>query len=175
MRIRNSYMGELDQVINGDERVLWRGRPALLPFFASTLLSVVLGTLLLLGILLFAGANLLDMPDHIFALVFLSPFLLVALALAVAFPLYRILVYANLSYAITNKRVLLHRGIIAKDVLMLDFDQISNASVKIDFPDVFLGFGQSGSVLLTTSGSLGPDVIDPVDRLYRPRPRSPSV
>ena len=119
-----------------------------------------------LGILLFAGGNVSDIPDHVFALVFLSPFLLVALVLVVAFPLYRILVYVNLSYAISNKRVLFQSGIIAKDVLMLDFDQISNASVKIDFLDVFLGFGRSGSVLLTTAGSLGPDVIDPSPNGY---------
>ena len=159
-------MGGIAEVVNTDEHVLWEGRPAVLPFFASSLLSVLLGIPLFVGILRSLAGNPPGPSTRVFAVLFLGPFLLVGLVLAVGFPLYRLLVYLNLSYAITNKRVLLQSGIIAKDIVMLDFDQTSNASVEIGFLDVFLGFGQSGSLLLTTRGSLGSDETDPGHAMY---------
>jgi uncharacterized membrane protein YdbT with pleckstrin-like domain len=120
-------MGEIVDILNNDEAILWQGRPALLPFFASSLLSALIGIPPLLWALRSVATNPLGPGSRIFTLFFLAPFFLVGLSLAVAYPLYHLLVYVNLSYGITNKRVLLQSGIIEKDALMLDFDQISNA------------------------------------------------
>jgi hypothetical protein len=155
--VTTSPVAQIEEVLNGDEHVLWTGRPAVLPFFAGSLLRMLLGIPLVVATLRFVGTNPSAPSGHAFAILFLGPFLFLAFVLVIAYPLYRLLVYVNLSYAITNKRILLKSGIIAKEVLMLDFDQVSNASVVIDFLDVFVGFGQSGSVVLTTRGSPGPE------------------
>jgi hypothetical protein len=159
-------MGDIEPVLNGDEHILWEGRPAVLPFFVGSLLAACCGAIILLAVLRGAGGVSPGAGEHIFALWLLSPFVLVGILLAVAFPLYRFLAYMSLFYAVTDKRVLLKSGIVAKNVLMLDFDQIGNVSVNIDFLDIFLGFGRSGSIALTTRGSIGPETIDPSPNGY---------
>lgn len=154
-------MALIEEVLNGDETVLWEGRPAVLPFFASSLASMAIGAVFLLATIGRLTIDASQALTDIFALLALSPFLAIGLVFAIAYPLYRLLVYVNLSYAITTKRVLFRRGIVAKEVLMLDFDQISHAVVDIGFVDVFLGLGRSGSLLLATRGSLGPEASGP--------------
>ena len=147
-------MGEINAIMDGDETILWQGKPALLPFFASALLSFIFGA----GVLAIAAHFLAGQPsgqhtDPIAALLFLSPFLLAGFLLAVVYPFWRLLVYLRLSYVITTQRVVSYCGVIEHDLAMVDFDQIVDASVDISLMDIFLGFGRTGSVSLVTRAS----------------------
>ena len=144
-------MGDIDAIMDGEETILWQGKSALLPFFAGGLLSFVFGV----GILAIAASFLAGQPsgqhiDPVAAFLFLSPFLLAGFLLAVAYPIWRLLEYLRLSYAITCQRVVLQHGVIEHDVAMVDFDQIVDASVDISLTDIFLGLGRTGSVSLVT-------------------------
>ena len=88
--------------------------------------------------------------DSVAAFLFLTPFLLAGFLLAVAYPIWRLLEYLRLSYAITSQRVVSQGGVIEHDVTMVDFDQIVDASVEINLADIFLGLGRTGSVSLAT-------------------------
>ncbi len=156
-------MGDIDAIMDGDETILWQGKPALMPFFAGGLLSFLFGV----GVLAIAANFVAGQPtgqhtDPIAALLFLSPFLLAGFLLAVVYPLWRLFAYFRLSYVITTKRVVSQYGVIEHDVVMVDFDQIADASVDISLTDIFLGLGRTGSVSLVTRASS--DEKDNIDR-----------
>ena len=101
-------MGDIDAILDGDETILWQGKPALLPFFASAILSFLFGV----GLFAIAAHFVVGQPagqptDSVAAFLFLSPFLLAGFLLAVAYPIWRLLAYLRLSYAITSQRVVL--------------------------------------------------------------------
>ena len=144
-------MEAMKEVLNGDEQILWQGKSALLPFFASAILSLLFGVGLLAILAYFAtGQPPRPHTDIAAAFLFLSPFLLVGFLLAVAYPIWRMLVYIRLSYAITTQRVVFQSGVIEHDVAMLDFDQIVHADAEVNLTDIVLGFGRTGSISLTT-------------------------
>ena len=144
----------MQEVLNGDEQILWQGKSALLPFFAGAILSLLLGIGLLAILAHFvAGEPPRQHTDLAAAFLFLSPFLLAGFLLAVAYPIWRVLAYLRLSYAITTQRVVFQSGVIVHDVAMVDFDQIVHADTEVDLTDIFLGFGRTGSISLTTNAS----------------------
>jgi hypothetical protein len=154
-------METMKEVLTGDEQILWEGKPALLPFFASAILSLVLGAGLLAILARFvAGQPSREHTDLVAAFLFLSPFLLAGFLLAIACPIWRVLAYLRLSYAITTQRVVFQSGVIEHNVAMVDFDQIAHANAEIDLTDIFLGFGRTGSVWLTTRPPCDPDQDD---------------
>ena len=142
-------MGDMDAIIDGGETILWQGKTAWLPFFAGTILSMLFGV----SLLAVAGHFLADQPTEqptIAGCLFVSPFVLAGLLLAVAYPIWRLFAYRRLSYAITSQRVVSQCGVIEHDVAMIDFDHIVDATVDISLVDIFLSFGQTGSVSLVT-------------------------
>jgi hypothetical protein len=66
--------------------------------------------------------------------------------------IYRWLLYKHLYYAITNKRVIIQKGVIGRDFEYIDFDQITNAEVSVGFWDKVVG-KTSGSILISSAGS----------------------
>ena len=141
---------EFAELFGSDEQILWQGRPAVLPFFASTLLALLAGIpLLSLAFLPVTTTGTSAMA----ATLLLAPFLLLGLALAVAFPLYRVLRYLSIAYAITGRRVLLESGIIERATETVDFDQIAGATVRRSLSDILLGLGQTGTISLLVRSS----------------------
>jgi hypothetical protein len=155
---RRIPMGDIDDIRTDGETILWQGRPAVFPFFAGTILGILLGVpLLFLGRLpLVALAQQSDHQAVVIGYLVLAPVLLTGLALAVVYPIYRVLVYWNVAYAITDRRVLFERGIIESDIDMVDFDQIADASVEVTLFDILAGFGRTGTISLTTRTPLLP-------------------
>lgn len=85
--------------------------------------------------------------------IFLLPHFWVGIVLIVGIPLYQLLVYKHVYYAITNKRVLFQKGLIGRDFEIVDFDQITNAEVNVGVFDTLFG-GKTGSILISTAGSI---------------------
>ena len=148
-------MGETGNTIER-ATIVWQGRPALLPFFATAFLSAAVGVAILcvtVATLLRAGPQE-SLPLE---LLLLAPFVVVGVALAVCFPLYRIVTYVCLLYVITDKRVLLRSGIIERETQMVDFGEVASAWVRTDLLDVIFGFWRTGSLTFVTRGPLTPD------------------
>ena len=151
-------MGDIAPILSGDEMILWQGKPALLPFFARAIVSFLVGVgVFAMVARLFAGQPLPPRPDLLATSLFLSPFLLSGFLLALCYPVYAILSYLCLSYAITSQRVVLRSGIIERDVTIVDFDQIVHAEMDVDLTDILLGFGRTGSLSLTMSAADAPE------------------
>ncbi len=82
----------------------------------------------------------------------LIPHFWIGLGVVFGIPIYKILVYKRIHYAITNKRVLFQRGLIGRDFDVVDFDQITNAQVNVGILDKLFG-NSSGSIMISTAGT----------------------
>ncbi len=146
-------MRELDKILNKKEKVLWEGRPKFWPFiFSRSTLITVVGFFWLLFIfpILLMGAGLGGF-GFLWWIVIL-PFFLIGVVLTLGMPIYNILLYSNLYYAITDKRVIIQTGVVGRDFDITDFDQISNAEVDVGFFDVFFR-KNTGSIKISTAGT----------------------
>jgi uncharacterized membrane protein YdbT with pleckstrin-like domain len=83
----------------------------------------------------------------------LFPHFWIGLILVFGYPIYKFLVYKYTYYAITNKRVIIQKGLIGRDFEIVDFDKITNAEVNVGVLDKLFG-GNSGSILISTAGTL---------------------
>jgi hypothetical protein len=64
-------------------------------------------------------------------------------------PLYAILVYRYVWYAITDSRAIVQTGVVGRDFKTVDYDQITNTEINVGFWDKIFG---TGSILLYTAG-----------------------
>jgi len=154
-------MRELDKVLDKNEKVFWEGKPTFWPFFLSGFAGVLFGLIFLVvgGIVAMNG---IASGNYLFLL---FPHFWIGLAFVVGIPLYKALVYKHTYYAITNKRVLLQKGLIGRDFEMVDFDQITNAEVNVGVFDKLFG-KDSGSILLSTAGTFTYTRRGPVQKPY---------
>ncbi len=155
-------MNELAKVIDPNEKVLWEGRPAFLPFVfnlagCGTFIFGLFWSVIIFGAFggAFVGSVDWQTTDiSSFWYVLFIPHIYIGPLMMFSGPIYRLLVHRHTHYAITDKRVLIQQGLIGRDFNMVDFDQISNASVNIDFFDMIFAQG-TGSILISTAGTYG--------------------
>jgi hypothetical protein len=123
---------EFEAIKELDETILWIGKPAFVPFIVQGIPFLLFGLMwgafdlfFLMNILKsgFGGMNW-----------FLIPFMLLHL-----FPFYGsilnmfrlVLVYPNVNYAITTKRIMIRSGFFGIDFKAVDFDKIQNMEVNV--------------------------------------------
>lgn len=155
-------MRELDKVLDDNEKVFWEGKPNFWPFFFSASVKYFLFGL----IFMLAGAFAIyqGLKSGEFSLIFLPHFWIGVVAM-LGLPIYRALVYKYTYYAITNKRVIIQKGLIGRDFEMVDFDQITNAEVNVGIADKIFS-RDSGSILISTAGTITYERQGQVSRPY---------
>lgn len=97
--------------------------------------------------------------------VLVMPHFWIGLAVFIGFPLYSILVHKHTYYAITDKRIIIQKGLIGRDFEIIDYDQVTNAEVNVGILDKLLG-KNSGSILISTAGSFTYTRQGPVNKPY---------
>ena len=169
-------MRELEKVLDKDEKVFWEGQPKFWPFvLGGGSVAFIFGIIWMAFLvpffipLIFAGTATSAMTingvpikgmDSMALIMFvlfgggcmLLPFLIIGLGMMFGVPVYQFLVYKNMYYAITNKRVIVQGGVVGRDFQFIDFDQITNAEVNVGFWDKLVG-KNSGSILLSSAGT----------------------
>ncbi len=133
-------MRELDKVLNDHEEIIWEGKPQFLPYFIGSF------TLTLFG-LIFAGVGFLVADSFLMA--FLIPHTWIGLAFIFIPPFYRFFGYKRIFYGITDKRIILQKGIIGRDFKLVDYDKITNKEVDVGIIDQVFG-KNSGSIKIST-------------------------
>ena len=145
-------MREIDKVIDKAERILWEGQPKFWPFFLGRSIgATVFGGIWLLILILFFGLAVASGAS--LKILFLTPHFWVGIFIVFSTPTYTLLVYKHTYYAITDKRIIMQKGVIGRDFEIIDFDQLSNAEVNVGLFDKLFG-KNSGSILLTTPGTI---------------------
>ena len=83
---------------------------------------------------------------------FMLPLIIMILGILFAPFIYKLLVYRYTYYAITDKRVIIQKGVIGRDFEIVDFDKITNAEVNVGFFDKIFG-NETGSIIISTAGT----------------------
>ncbi|VVB96776.1 Bacterial PH domain protein [uncultured archaeon] len=148
---------QFEAVRDKDERILWVGKPAFIPFIMSGIPFLILG--LLWGAFDYFGfiRNVnLSLNDE--GTWFIVPFFAIHL-----FPFYAsifnmvrlFLVHGNTFYAYTNKRLLMRSGFWGTDFKAIDYDKISDIEVNVNPIENLLGVGtvQAFSGRTTSKGA----------------------
>ena len=172
-------MKEIDKVLDDNEKVFWEGRPRLWPYLLTGAIPLFIFGIIWNAFLVpfvfvgwfmpkFTASTLPDMAlqgvntvgptkSMITAFfvgwnLFLVPFVLIGLWMLFGTPIYKWLLHKHLYYAITNKRLIIQKGVIGRDFEYVDFDQITNAEVRVGFWDKMVG-KSTGSIYLSTAAS----------------------
>jgi len=151
-------MKELDKVLDQNEKIFWEGAPSFWPFvFGGSIVTTCFGLFWMVCLIPFIGFAIFDIlfGSHIFGFgILLFPHFWIGIILVFGIPIYQTLVYKHTYYAITDKRVILQKGWIGRDFEIIDFDQITNTEVNVGVFDKLFGRGNTGSILISTAGSL---------------------
>ncbi|MBI2452355.1 PH domain-containing protein [Candidatus Pacearchaeota archaeon] len=178
-------MREIDKVLDSNEKVFWEGKPKFWPYVLRTIVpSFIFGLIwmaflapfIFIGVFLplsaqNAAVETSNNGARFFSLffigwnLFLLPFLLIGLWLLIGTPIYVWIGHKHIYYAITNKRVIIQKGIIGRDFEYIDFDKITNAEVNVGFWDKTIG-QDSGSILISSAGTISYGKHGPVSRPY---------
>ncbi len=154
-------MYEFDKVLNKGEKILWDGKPVFRPYFMGSIGLVIFGTIFFLaGLVVFIMAIVTKQY-----LLLLFPHFWIGLGIAVGVPLYRYFSYKYIAYAITNKRVLIQKGIIGRDFDFVDYDQIRNVSVDVGFFDKV--FGKESGTLEIYTGAASTYILENIQNPYQ--------
>ena len=154
-------MREIDKVLDENEKIFWEGKPKFWPFFLGGFAFALFGLFFLaMGGLFILGG--IASGNYLFLLL---PHFWIGVAFVFGIPIYKALVYKYTYYAITNKRVILQKGLIGRDFEIVDFDQITNAEVNVGFLDKLFGRG-SGSILISTAGTFTYTRSGPIQKPY---------
>lgn len=137
-------MSKIHDVLTSGERIVWEGKPKFWPFILSFSPALLFG-LVFLAIAIFslmAGGEASELGGYgVLGTLF-------GLGLFV----YNVVNFPYVHYAITDKRTLIEQGVIGRDVLSIEHDQLVSTSVTVGFADKVFG-GNTGSVMIIHSGS----------------------
>ena len=123
---------EMRAILSPGERVVWLGGPELGPFLVPYLFLSFFGAIWMAFMLVGFGI--------IGPLILVIPHFWVGVALLLS-PVYGILVRKYTVYVITDKRVIIQRGLIGRDFTSVDFDKIQNMDIDVGFLDRLFGTG----------------------------------
>jgi hypothetical protein len=155
---------QIEQMLAEKENIIWRSKPNFWVFISKSIGGIIFG-LIWLGFVFgfytvfthpFDGATYevngkkvsmeeFEKSSKNFKYFFI-PFFVVG-GLGLLSPLGQFLAYSKEEYAITDKRLLISKGIIGKDFKAIDLNRIKNIEVNVGLLDKILG---TGSILIFT-------------------------
>jgi len=156
-------------VLNDGERIIWSGKPKLIPFLMRGLPFLLFG-LIWVAIELFIFKTIFGVFDQVnlgmmlqslgsfqtlfggMAILYLMPFWLSLINM-----LRLMLIYRNVNYAITNRRLMLRSGLWGIDFKSIDYDRVANLEVNVNPIDAMFKVGSlrffSGEVRRSRNGA----------------------
>jgi uncharacterized membrane protein YdbT with pleckstrin-like domain len=128
----------LDRLLRSDEKVLWSGKPARMPFVLSSFATIPFG-LIFMGFSVFwmMMASQAGGPFWLFGLIAFFAGLWMSLGV----PLRQLVAYRNTEYSITDQRIITQTGAIGLDTRYLDLNKIQEVYVQVGFIDKMFGTG----------------------------------
>ena len=130
---------EMKKIISDNEKIIWEGRPQLVPYLTSKFVF------LLVFFVFFSSVTYNpDTQNYESA----GPFAIwLGIFLFVVLFIYNFIFYKKIYYAITDKRVVMQKGIIGTDFESVDFDKINSINISVGILDKVVG-KNSGTILL---------------------------
>ena len=123
----------IESIVDDNERILWRGKPDIVLY--------IVGNPAIYLVAIFWGLfDLFLISDFLKDAQFLNGFIFIFFLFhlfhvwfAIIGPIFRLINYRTVEYAITDKRVYVSRGIFGRDINTLEHREITNLSVDVNF------------------------------------------
>lgn len=174
MKIDEKYFYEnamqknnIDDVLDSDEKVLWRGKPNAKSYVLANILKMMPIAVLWLVIdgliIYFITRGLIEGQIPLAMLAFFIPFFLLHLTpvwIWIANTVKAVKEVKNLEYAVTDKRVIIRSGMIGIDFKFINYTEIDSVNVKVGLIDKIFNVGDIYINSSVNSGVLW-DVSDP--------------
>jgi hypothetical protein len=136
-------MTTIDSVLNEGEKIIWRARPKFWPFVLQSFFGA--GSRPGTAVTYFYLIVYFFVLSYSAKFSFLYFMIIVVIGLLLLF-LYPVLLYKKVEYAITDKRIVLQKGVIGRDFDSIDFDKIQDMTVNVGVTDKIFGTGSISSV-----------------------------
>jgi len=146
----------IENLLDSNEKILWQGKPELLPYMFHSYILIFVGIPFLGFALMLTFIAMLSIVG-IFMSFFGIPFILIGASMVFS-PLLYYFTFPNIEYAITNKRIIMSGGLIGKDFKIIDHDKLQNITVNVSFIDKLFDKNTgsikfySGEVVATKNG-----------------------
>lgn len=152
----------IDKIIDDNENILWRGKPNAFLYIIGNpsiyLIALIWGIFDFFFISnffrefsfmngFFREFSFMNGFFIIFFIVHLFP-----VWFAILMPIYRLLNYGTMEYAITDKRVYISQGIFGRDVNNYEHRELTNLKVNVNFMENIKGLG---TIILAYNGEEG--------------------
>ncbi|MDU6783159.1 PH domain-containing protein [uncultured Peptoniphilus sp.] len=142
----------IDKIIDDNENILWRGKPNAFLYIVGNpsiyLIAIIWGLFDFFFISsFFREFSFMNGFFIIFFIIHLFP-----VWFAILMPIYRILNYGTIEYAITDKRVYISQGIFGRDVNNYEHRELTNLKVDVNFMENIKGLG---TIILVYNGEEG--------------------
>jgi len=136
-------LSQLSKHLRANEKVLWSGKPVMMPFILTG--GVLVGFMF--------GIFFMVLSASAFSYTFTFPrvplpivalflfFFLIVFFVAFGPIIYNLLRYSNTEYMITNQRMVTQTGAIGLDTRFVDLEKIQEVYVRIDIIDKIFGTG----------------------------------
>jgi len=138
----------LSEYLKKDEKVIWSGKPAKVPFLVGGVVVSAFG-LLWLSFSIFAMSMAVSSGGLGFVTLFFLLFVLIGFGLTLGPPMTQIFRYRNTKYVITDQRLITQTGAIGLDTRFIDLDKIQEVYVNVSFIDKIFG---TGTLIVLTAG-----------------------
>ena len=154
MRARGTPLQQVERVpkvlsrhIRAGEKILWSGKPVMLPFIFNGLVSIPVG-LFFLAIAVYYMSTLRAIATYSMLIPILI-FLVIGLGVFLGPLIWHLMRYHHTEYMITDQRIITQTGAIGLDTRFVDLDKVQEVYVKVGFIDKIFG---TGSIIATTAG-----------------------
>ena len=142
----------IEKIIDDNENILWRGKPNAFLYIVGKpsiyLIALIWGIFDFFFIsIFFREFSFMNGFFIIFFIIHLFP-----VWFAILMPIYRVLNYGTIEYAITDKRVYISQGIFGRDVNNYEHRELTNLKVDVNFMENIKGLG---TIILAYKGEEG--------------------
>lgn len=158
-------MSRLNRHLYPDEKVLWSGRPVLIPFILSGLIMIPVIAVVWMIFAMFFIISALSAGAGPFPFLFFSFFILIVFFI-IMIPLFvEYLRYGNTEYMITDQRIITQTGAIGIDTRFVELNKIQEVYVTVSWLDKIYG---TGSIIAVTAGYVPVGAPSPYNPIVRP-------
>ena len=148
---------DIKKYIQPNEKIMWKSSPATLPYMVRALYYVVFGFvwswfIFALTPVKYSGSVLITLQSFITPLnnLVFVPFALFGIWLMIGMPIRIFLLSQNLLYVITNKRIIIRRGVIKRYFSTITYSQIEKVEMLRDYRDNLSGHTTSSLLIYVT-------------------------
>lgn len=132
---------DLEEMFEVGERVIWAGKPSKTPFVVKKIGFSLIAVPWLLFPLFMLNATSWTIVSQPFVCLFLVFWYGILGFISLGSPVYSFLVWRNIFYVLTDRRIIVRKGLIGIDYDVLSLDVVQQVNIDVGFWDKLYGTG----------------------------------